>query len=146
MKDARTMNETGSAVANRRRVKDDKSKPADNTVLSPQEARTLLAALTALKQGDSSVRLPIEWVGMQGKIAETFNEVVGLNERMVEELSRLRQKVGKEGKLKQRAHMSDVRGFWRDSIMSVNALIDDLVHPTSETARVIGRASCRERV
>ena len=29
-------------------------------------------------------------------------------------------------------------GFWRDSIASVNELIDDLVHPTSETARVIG--------
>src|SRR5258706_504297 len=75
---------------------------------------------------------------MQGKLAETFNEVVDLNQRMAEELSRLRQKVGKEGKLKQRAEMSDVRGFWRDSIHCVNALIDDLVHPTSETARVIG--------
>ena len=29
-------------------------------------------------------------------------------------------------------------GSWRDSIDSVNDLIDDLVHPTSETARVIG--------
>src|SRR5207302_1235229 len=55
-----------------------------------------------------------------------------------EELARLRAKVGKEGKLKQRGYIGDVRGFWRDSIMSVNALIDDLVHPTSETARVIG--------
>src|SRR5258706_7284746 len=138
MKDAKAINETGPAVANRRGGKGHRSRAADNPVLSPQEARTLLAALTAWKQGDGTVRLPIEWDGMQGKIAETFNEVVELNERIVEELSRLRQKVGKEGKLKQRAQMSDVRGFWRNSIMSVNALIDDLVHPTSETARVIG--------
>src|SRR5207253_2263034 len=34
--------------------------------------------------------------------------------------------------------MGDVTGFWRDSIDAVNLLIDDLVHPTSETARVIG--------
>src|SRR2546428_10657917 len=34
--------------------------------------------------------------------------------------------------------MGDVTGFWRDSIDAVNQLIDDLVHPTSETARVIG--------
>jgi HAMP domain-containing protein len=107
-------------------------------VFSAQEARLLLAALTSLKQGDSSIRLPVEWSGIQGKLAETFNDVVELNERLTEELARLRQKVGKEGKLKQRAEVSDARGFWRDKITHVNELIDDLVHPTSETARVIG--------
>src|SRR5258706_7369536 len=138
MKD-KTMNETGSAVATRRRVPEKNAKAeAADAIFTPQEARTLLAALMALKQGDSSIRLPVEWTGMQGKLAETYNDVVELNERMAEELQRLRQKVGKEGKLKQRAAMSDVRGFWRDQIHYVNALIDDLVHPTSETARVIG--------
>src|SRR5206468_8526894 len=38
----------------------------------------------------------------------------------------------------QRAQMGDVRGFWHDQVSCVNALIEDLVHPTSETARVIG--------
>src|SRR3954464_3237734 len=116
----------------------DKAPAAEGAVLSSPEARLLLAALTSLRQGDSSVRLPAEWTGMQGKLAETFNEVVELNERMAEELSRLRQRVGKEGKLKQRAEMTDVRGFWREQISCVNALIEDLVYPTSETARVIG--------
>ena len=36
------------------------------------------------------------------------------------------------------ASHGDVSGFWRESVDSVNDLIDDLVHPTSETARVIG--------
>src|SRR5471030_3060643 len=139
MKEVKTIHETGSAIAARKRAQEKSDKAsAASTVFSPVEARMLLAALTALKQGDSSVRLPVEWSGMQGKLAETFNEVVELNERMAEELSRLRQKVGKEGKLKQRAQMGDVRGFWRDQVHYVNALIDDLVHPTSETARVIG--------
>jgi HAMP domain-containing protein/signal transduction histidine kinase/DNA-binding response OmpR family regulator len=139
MKEVKTMSETGSAVATRKRARDKNNKPsAASAVFTTAEARMLLAALTALKQGDSSVRLPVEWSGMQGKLAETFNEVVELNERVAEELSRLRQNVGKEGKLKQRAEMGDVRGFWRDQIHYVNALIDDLVHPTSETARVIG--------
>src|SRR5205823_3542971 len=34
--------------------------------------------------------------------------------------------------------LGDVGGPWAESVASVNALIDDLVHPTSETARVIG--------
>src|ERR1700682_3369005 len=138
MKDAQSMKETGSAVAARRKAQVKARPAAPPSVLSPQEARQLLSALSALRQGDSAVRLPVEWTGIQGKLAETFNEVVEMNERMAEELARLRQKVGKEGKLKQRAEMSDVRGFWRDQIHCVNALIDDLVHPTSETARVIG--------
>src|SRR5471032_52755 len=139
MKEVKTIHETGSAVAARKRAQEKNNRAsAASTVFSPVEARMLLTALTALKQGDSSIRLPVEWSGMQGKLAETFNEVVDLNERMAEELSRLRQKVGKEGKLKQRAQMGDVRGFWRDQVHYVNALIDDLVHPTSETARVIG--------
>src|SRR5678815_4170914 len=141
MKDVKTMNETGSAVAARKRAAD-KGKAAQaaapEPVFTAQEVRSLLTALSGLKQGDSSVRLPVEWTGMPGKIAETFNEVVELNGRMADELSRLRQKVGKEGKLKQRVEMPEARGFWRDQIHCVNALIEDLVHPTSETARVIG--------
>src|SRR5437660_9220238 len=80
----------------------------------------------------------MEWTGMHGKVADTFNQVVELNERMARELERLSQVVGKEGKLSQRGSLGDVSGSWRESIDSVNALIDDLVHPTSETARVIG--------
>ncbi len=75
---------------------------------------------------------------MDGKIADAFNEVVELNQRMAEELERLSRVVGKEGKISQRAEMGDVTGSWRASVDSVNALISDLVYPVSETARVIG--------
>ena len=102
------------------------------------DVTALLIALTALKKGDCSVRLPLHWTGLAGKVADAFNEVVELNDRMAGELERLSHVVGKEGKLNQRASLGDVSGFWRDSIDSVNALIGDLVHPTSETARVIG--------
>jgi HAMP domain-containing protein/signal transduction histidine kinase/CheY-like chemotaxis protein len=106
--------------------------------ISAAQVRQLLSALTALKKGNASVRLPLEWTGLPGKLSEAFNEVVDLNEGMTLELARLRQTVGKEGKLKERASLGEVRGFWKDSIGSVNALIDDLAHPTSETVRVIG--------
>src|SRR6202045_63756 len=99
---------------------------------------TILSALTALQRGDASVRLPAEWTGLFGKIAEVFNDVVEQNEGMYRELERLSRVVGREGKLNKRASLGYVSGFWRDSIECVNALIDDLVHPTSETARVIG--------
>src|SRR5580698_2224445 len=102
------------------------------------EMAALLYALTALKQGNPGVRLPAEWTGVAGKVADAFNEVVEMNERMAGELGRLSRSVGKEGRLSQRLSLGHVSGFWQGSVESVNELINDLVHPTSETARVIG--------
>ena len=104
----------------------------------PDEMITLLHALTALREGQSGVRLPSQWTGIAGKVADAFNDVVSVNEKMTSELSRLSRAVGKEGKLSQRLAINNVDGFWRDLVESVNELINDLVHPTSETARVIG--------
>jgi HAMP domain-containing protein/signal transduction histidine kinase/CheY-like chemotaxis protein len=106
--------------------------------VSSIDASTVLSALHSLKRGDFSVRLPLEWTGAAGKVADAFNEVVELNERMARELDRLSRVVGKEGKIAQRASLGDVSGSWADAINSVNELIGDLVYPTSETARVIG--------
>jgi signal transduction histidine kinase/HAMP domain-containing protein/DNA-binding response OmpR family regulator len=102
------------------------------------ETSQILAALIALKRGNSDVRLPEGWPGQAGRIAEAFNEVVELNVRTARELARLNQVVGREGKLRHRASLGNVSGFWYDSIENINALIEDLVHPTTEVARVIG--------
>ncbi len=125
------------AVGKEVRIKPRTSPPAGGGSLNG-ETRLVLAALAALKRGDASNHLPVDWTGLAGKVAETFNEVLDLNARMAEELSRLSRVVGKEGNIRQRASLGDVTGFWRNSIESINSLIDDLVHPTSEVARVIG--------
>src|SRR5512132_2904507 len=110
----------------------------DRPATSTDEITVILRALTALKRGDASVRLPAEWQGALGRVADVFNDVVERNQRMAHELERLSTVVGKQGKLGKRGSLGDVTGFWATSIDSVNQLIDDLVHPTSETARVIG--------
>src|SRR2546422_874260 len=102
------------------------------------DRRQLLAALQDLKDGSFDVRLPKDWIGLDGKIADTFNDVVARNHRMSRELERLRRVVGQEGRIAERADIGDVGGSWAASVHCVNALIGDLVHPTSETARVIG--------
>ncbi len=102
------------------------------------DKRLLLSALLAFKKGDFDVHLPADWDGLDGKIADAFNEVIELNQRMAREWERLSRVVGKEGRIAQRASVAAVSGAWAESIDSINALIDDLVHPTRETARVIG--------
>src|SRR5205823_6197001 len=102
------------------------------------DAKRLLTALAAFKRGDFSARLPADWTGVAGKIADTFNELIRTNQRMTQELERIRRVVGKEGRITQRASLGDVSESWALAIGSINDLIGDLVHPTSEVARVIG--------
>src|SRR6195256_980034 len=102
------------------------------------DSKQLLAALTAFKRGDFSAQLPDDWTGIAGKIADTFNDVIRLNQRLTQELARIGHVVGKEGRIRQRASLGGASGSWADAMRSVNNLIEDLVHPTSEMARVIG--------
>jgi HAMP domain-containing protein/CheY-like chemotaxis protein/signal transduction histidine kinase len=92
----------------------------------------------ALKKGDFSVRMPSDWIGMAGKIADTLNDIIDTKSRMVREVTEVSRVVGREGRLTQRAEMTNTTGGWATILSSVNTLIDDLVRPTSEMARVIG--------
>jgi HAMP domain-containing protein/CheY-like chemotaxis protein/signal transduction histidine kinase len=102
------------------------------------DAKVLLSTLMALKKGDFSVRMPSDWIGMAGKIADTLNDIIDTKSRMVREVTEVSRVVGREGRLTQRAEMTNTTGGWATIISSVNTLIDDLVRPTSEMARVIG--------
>ncbi|HLJ51578.1 MAG TPA: HAMP domain-containing protein [Bryobacteraceae bacterium] len=102
------------------------------------DASQVLAALIAFKKGDFSVRLPVNQIGLAGKIADTLNDIFELNENMAAELSRISTAVGKEGKIGQRASLASAAGSWSSCVDSVNSLISDLVQPSTEIARVIG--------
>src|SRR5260221_10075707 len=115
------------------------AKTEESSAISHTEEMTqILNALTALRRGDAKARLTYQGGGAFGKVAEVFNDLVDQNATMAEEFGRLSQVVGKEGKLKKRAALPNARGFWAASVDSINSLIDDLVHPTSEVGRVIG--------
>src|SRR4029077_619473 len=117
------------------------TRPANGSLLNgdnQRELKQLLTALTAFKRGDFFVRLPEDWTGLAVKVADTFNDAIAINERMSRELARIGRVVGKEGRIGQRISLGAVSEGWADSIGSINTLIGDLVHPTSEMARVIG--------
>src|SRR5262245_37170091 len=93
-------------------------------------SRTLLGALLSFRDGDFSVRLPSDLTGIDGKIADAFNEIAVVSQRRAQETTRVSRAVGKEGKLKQRMSVPGVLGGWADEVSAVNTLIDDLVWPT----------------
>ncbi|MDQ6630164.1 MAG: HAMP domain-containing protein, partial [Verrucomicrobiota bacterium] len=111
---------------------------AQNGNGSDLDLKLMLIALTALKKGDFSVRMPVALTGTAGKVADVFNDVAELMSRQTAELSRISYVVGREGKITERLLQGTVSGAWSEQVESVNTLINCLVHPISETARVIG--------
>ena len=97
----------------------------------------ILAQLQAVRDGNFSVRLPGSWIGLPGKIADTFNEIVAANQQMAKELRRVGQVVGKEGRTRERTRFYESRGAWGEMEVSVNTLVEDLLRPTTEVTRAI---------
>ncbi|MCE9552010.1 MAG: HAMP domain-containing protein [Planctomycetes bacterium] len=110
--------------------------PADSS--AEVRSRQILAAVLALRDGDFSVRLPADWAGTDGRIAEAFNQALAHEDRISQEVARLSVSVGKEGRLKQRMSVPGAIGGWATKVDSLNTLLDDLVRPTTDVARTIG--------
>ena len=131
--------DTATAVANGEHRTGEKSN--GNSVLAVESASAdlsaILASLQTMRDGDFSVRLPGSWTGLEGKIADTFNSIVAANQQMAQELKRVGQVVGKEGRTRERTRFHEARGAWGDIEVSVNTLVEDLLRPTAEVTRAI---------
>lgn len=100
--------------------------------------RLIVEAMAAFRDGNFTIRLPNQWPGIEGEIAKTFNQTVAHESRISAEMVRLSVSVGQEGRLKQRMSLPGAVGGWAEKVISVNSLLEDLVRPTIEAARVIG--------
>jgi hypothetical protein len=133
------LNSNGDTVTAERSVPPDGSRPsAPATPDTAMDPLVLLECLVAMRNGDFTVRLPSEWTGIHGRIADAFNDIVSANQSMAQDLERVSRVVGKEGKVNQRANFRVSAGAWRAMEDSVNTLITDLVWPTTEVTRTIG--------
>src|ERR1700726_744753 len=127
------MTDLGPASPSARR----RSKVKPYTNGKPDPSQELLHALQAMRSGDFSVRMTGDHLGIDGKIADTFNEIVAANQRMAQQLERVGQVVGREEKTRQRVKFGLASGSWADMEVSVNTLIDDLLWPTREVTRAV---------
>jgi HAMP domain-containing protein/signal transduction histidine kinase/PleD family two-component response regulator len=97
----------------------------------------LLRVLTEARDGNFSVRLRARRRDLMGDVQQRTNELLALNARMAKELARVARIIGREGRMSERVSLGTVDGAWSDSVESINAMIDDLVRPTTEVSRVI---------
>jgi HAMP domain-containing protein/signal transduction histidine kinase/CheY-like chemotaxis protein len=101
------------------------------------DSRELLRLLAEVRNGNFTVRMPIDKLGISGKICDTLNDIISLNERLMLELTKAGNTIGKQGKLTHRIELPNAKGAWSNGVDSINGLISDLVHPTIEIAHVI---------
>jgi len=118
------------------------SKSSDISTDAPlsdrDQMRNVLDALRAAQRGEFSVRLALDTGGgVVDKVAGAFNNLMERNEALANEMVRIGRVVGREGKMTERAWIGDAKGGWAECVGAINALIGDLVQPTTEVARVI---------
>ncbi|MDX6681189.1 MAG: hypothetical protein QOG94_1228, partial [Solirubrobacteraceae bacterium] len=111
--------------------------PASDEPREDPALEDLLRVLTAARDGDFSVRLRARRRDIIGDIQQRCNELIALNGRQAKELARVSRIIGREGRMTERVSLGTVDGTWNETVESVNAMIDDLVRPTTEISRVI---------
>src|SRR5437762_1914171 len=102
------------------------------------DTKQLLQTLSSVRKGDFTVRLPTNWAGIDGKIADTLNDIIEMMSDNTKEIERVSRVVGRDGKLSQRIAPATGKGSWKSRVDALNELIENLVRPTAEMARVIG--------
>src|SRR5690349_10350579 len=100
--------------------------PADSLLSPPSSTpelepftRQLLLAMTAFRDGDFTVRMPGDMVGIPGKIADAFNDIVTVSERRAGEVARISRVVGKEGRLRERMIVPAAHGTRADEVIAI---------------------------
>jgi HAMP domain-containing protein/CheY-like chemotaxis protein len=139
------MNETvGAAVlkpAEKNSAEADFSRANDrsggHSELESFDLHPLLGVLHAVRAGDFSARMPTHLGGVGGRVADAINDIVAANERIAQQLERVGKVVGREGETRTRVRFGLSSGAWGDMEGSVNALIDDLLWPTTQVTRTI---------
>src|SRR6188474_2437816 len=127
---------TGKANSNGNESKQHKN--GSNGSIDEIDNYELLRLLLEVKEGNFSVRMPGDKLGISGKICDTLNGIIQLNEALVEELTKARNTIGLKGHLNHRVELPRfAKGSWASGVESINSLISDLVHPTIEIAHVI---------
>ncbi|MCO5169271.1 MAG: HAMP domain-containing protein [Planctomycetes bacterium] len=101
------------------------------------EGLDLAGALEAVLRGDFSARAAVPRRGPGARVARLLNEVIACNEALADDLTRAAALVREESGVAARARREGAQGAWADTRAAFDGMVDALVEPTTEVARVI---------
>ncbi|MFI8962427.1 HAMP domain-containing protein [Streptomyces sp. NPDC053493] len=111
--------------------------------------RRLLAGLTAVRDGDLSVRLPEGPGGVLGEIATVYNDMVDQLSLLTSEVTRVAGEVGGQGLLGGRVREPRARGVWQELTTGVNTMADNLtsqVRSIAQVATAVARGDLTQKI
>jgi hypothetical protein len=130
--------EKGDKAGKARRANGANGQPRQQVPGAPAlEHRQILAALRAFRRGDFGAKMREDLAGVDGQIAETFNEIVDMVKMIRDEANDVSISVGKQGQAAKRMRRFNLAGGWAEYIHSVNEVINDLTGHANEIARVV---------
>ncbi|MFD8595341.1 HAMP domain-containing protein [Kitasatospora sp. NPDC059646] len=109
--------------------------PQEHAAPDGAALRRLLAGLTAVRDGDLSLRLP-DAPGVLGEISGVYNDMAERLARLNAEVTRVAREVGTEGMLGGQAEVPQAVGAWRELADSVNAMAGNLTAQVRNIAQV----------
>ncbi|MCG8570788.1 MAG: response regulator [Spirochaetes bacterium] len=101
------------------------------------DQKQLLQVLLAYKKGDFSQRMPIDNLGLAGKISDVLNNIIEQSDNYIESFLNISQAVGEEGEIEKQLNTGDLKGRWGKGTKAINSLITSIVSPVMEISRVI---------
>ncbi len=100
------------------------------------QVRNIAQVTAAVAKGDLTQKITVEAQGEVLELKDTINSMVDNLNKLANEVSRVAQVAGGEGKLSERAKVEGVGGSWKDIVDTLNSLIDSIATPIQEVIRV----------
>src|SRR5689334_5382212 len=96
--------------------------PIDADGIDPRELKRLLAALTAMRDGNFRRRMPLTGHGLMAEVAVAFNDIAERQQHLVTELGRVQRLAGREGRHTERLQPGIGEGGWARAVDAANNL------------------------
>ena len=94
-------------------------------------------ALSEAEAGNDKAKVTTRRGGVHGELARRVNALIQRQTQFSRELTRVARVVGRDGRMEERVQLDGTTGSWGAAVAATNGLIDDLVRPTNEVARVL---------
>ena len=101
------------------------------------DRREILAGLRSLRRGEFQVRLRQDVTGVDGQIAEVFNELAQTAQSFEEEAELMRVAIARHGRTRHRMKPSRVRGGWAHMASAMNQVVGQLSAHTARISSVV---------
>ncbi len=100
------------------------------------QVRSISQVATAVAEGDLGQKITVEARGEVATLADTINTMTNTLRAFADEVTRVAQEVGTEGKLGGQARVEGVAGTWKNLTDSVNFMASNLTDQVRNVAQV----------